>query len=138
MLRTSLQFAALEKLKGGDTEAVWDKSDLLLGQMEGAVEVGRARNAFQERTKAGLLKLHATLFSGRKGAGQLRETIIKPLYRGQDCPEPQFLDRSLHNWFTWLTAESVAEIHPIEKAALVICRTVDIWPFEFGNLTVGI
>jgi len=37
-----------------------------------------------------------------------------------------------------MDAESLAEIHPIEKAALVLTRVVDIWPFEFGNLTAAI
>jgi fido (protein-threonine AMPylation protein) len=63
---------------------------------------------------------------------------VKPLYRGQDCPEPQFIERSLDNFCSWLSAESVAEIHPIERAALVLTRIVDIWPFDFGNLTAGI
>ena len=36
-----------------------------------------------------------------------------------------------------ITAESVAEIHPIERAALVLTRIVDIWPFAFGNLTIA-
>jgi Fic family protein len=78
------------------------------------------------------------LFGGRNGAGQLRQAAIKPLYRGHDCPEPQFIDRSLDNFFNWLTAESISEIHPIEKAALVLTRIVDIWPFEYGNQTVAI
>ena len=138
MLRTGLQFAGLEKLKGGDAGAVWEKSDNCIGQMEGAADVGRARQAFQEPAKTGLIELHSTLFSGRKGAGELRQTAIKPLYRGHDCPEPQFIDRSLDNFFNWMTAESLSEIHTIEKSALVLTRIVDIWPFEYGNLTVAI
>jgi Fic family protein len=63
---------------------------------------------------------------------------MKPLYRGQDCPDPEFVDRSLDNFFNWLTAESVFEIHPIERAALVLTRVVDIWPFEVGNVTAAI
>ena len=63
---------------------------------------------------------------------------MKPLFRGQDCPNPEFIDRSLDNLFSWLTAGSVVEIHPIERAALFLTRIVDIWPFEFGNLTVAI
>ena len=63
---------------------------------------------------------------------------MRPLFRGQDCPDPEFIDRSLDNFFAWLTAESVAEIHPIERAALVLSRIADIWPFESGNLTVAI
>jgi Fic/DOC family len=138
MLRTSLQFGGLEKLKGPDTTAVWEKSDRALEQMEGATDVGRARKAFQKPTKRGLLELHSILFRNRERAGELRQTVIKPLYRGHDCPEPQYIDRSLDNFFNWLTAESISEIHPIEKAALALSRIVDIWPFEFGNITVAI
>ena len=138
MLRTSLQFGGLEKLKGHDAASVWKKSDEYIAQLEGATEVARARKAFNQPAKQSLRELHATLFSGRVGAGQLRQTAIKPLYRGHDCPEPQFIERSLDNFFNWLAAESISEIHPIEKAALVLTRIVDIWPFDYGNQTVGI
>jgi prophage maintenance system killer protein len=124
MLRTSLQFGGLDKLKGRDATLVWDKSDGHIAQLEGAMDVARARKAFERPSKQGLLELHAMLFSGREGAGQ--------------CPEPQFIERSLDNFFNWLTAESVSEIHPIERAALALTRLVDIWPFEYGNLTVAI
>lgn len=138
MLRTSMQFAGLEKLKGHDTTSVWEKSDEFIAQLEGATEVPRARKAFERPSKEGLLELHATLFKGRDGAGQLRKSAVQPRYRGHDCPDPQFIGRSLDNFFNWLTAESVSEIHPIERAALVLTRLVDIWPFDYGNLTVAI
>src|SRR6266513_4143001 len=89
MLRTSLQFGGLEKLKGHDATTVWEKSDEYIAQLEGATEVARARKAFDRPDKQGLLELHGILFSGRDGAGQLRRTAIQPLYRGHDCPEPQ-------------------------------------------------
>ncbi len=138
MLRTSLQFAELERLKHVDTTPVWKKSDKFIEQMEGAADAEQARAAVHEPTKAGLLQIHAILFKGRTGAGELRQNAMKPLYRGHDCPEPEFIDRSLDNFFNWLSAESISEIHPIERAALVLTRIVDIWPFEFGNITVAI
>src|SRR6267142_5321098 len=137
MLRTRLQFADLEKLKGLDTTPALEKADAYIEQMEGASDAGKARTV-PHTTKAGLLQIHAILFSGRDGAGKLRQSVVKPLYRGQDCPEPQFIDRSLDNFLNWLTAESVSEIHPIERAALVLTRIADIWPFGFGNLTIAI
>jgi Fic family protein len=100
--------------------------------------VRQARLGVRENTKAGLLEMHAVLFSNRERAGQLREQSVKPLYRGHDCPDPQFIGHSLDNFFHWLTAESISEIHPIEKAALALTRIVDIWPFEYGNLTAAI
>jgi hypothetical protein len=132
-LRTRLQFSALERLRGADTSKIWDKSDDLIAQLEGAHNVREAREEVQEATKPGLLRMYALMFSGG-----LREKPIQPLFRGHDCPDPQFIDRSLDNFFNWLTAESLSEIHPIERAALVLSRVVDIWPFESGNLTLAI
>lgn len=133
MLRTRLQFSSLEKLRGVDTAAIWDKSDGYIAQLEGAHDVRQAREEVQEATKQGLLRMHEIMFGGG-----LRQKLQPPLFRGHDCPEPQFIDRSLDNFFKWITAESLSEIHPIERAALVLTRVVDIWPFETGNLTVAI
>ena len=138
MLRTRLQFAGLEPLKDRDVNTAWLKSDKNLERVEGAANIGQARQMVNELTKAGLLQMHAIVFKERAGAGELRHGAIKPRYRGQDCPAPQFIERSLDNFFKWLTAESMAEIHPIERAALVLTRVADIWPFEFGNLTMSI
>jgi Fic family protein len=138
MLRTRLQFADLERLKGVDTAAVWEKSDTFIEEFEGAVNVRQVRKTVQEITQTNLLQAHAILFSGREDAGRWRHTSMKPLYRGQDCPDPQFIERSIDNFLTWLTAESVSEIHPIERAALVLTRIADIWPFQFGNLTIAL
>ncbi|PYS39692.1 MAG: hypothetical protein DMG14_13175 [Acidobacteria bacterium] len=133
MLRTRLQFADLERFKHLNTTPVWEKSDALIEQFEGGTNVRRAREVVQEPTKSGLLEIHSIVFGGA-----LRQHAMRPLFRGQDCPDPEFIDRSLDNFFAWLTAESVAEIHPIERAALVLSRIADIWPFESGNLTVAI
>jgi len=141
MLRTRLQFADLERLKGLkgiDTGIVWEKSDKFVERFEGAVNSRLARESLQELSKPGLIQAHAVLFEGRDGAGELRREPVKPLYRGQDCPDPQFIGRSLDNFSNWLTAESVSEIHPIERAALVLTRVADIWPFGFGNLTIAL
>jgi fido (protein-threonine AMPylation protein) len=138
MLRTRLQFSDLEKLKGIDTAALWDKSDAYIEQLEGGTNATHAREAVQAPAKAGLLQIHSILFNGRNGAGALRQQPMKPIFRGQDCPDPEFIDRSLDNFLNWLTAESLAEIHPIERAALVLTRIVDIWPFDFGNLSAAI
>ena len=137
-LRTRLQFADLEKLKGLDTATIWEKSDRYIEQLERGANAQKARDAVDETTKAALLQIHSMVFSGRPGAGALREKPIKPLFRGQDCPDPEFIDRSLDNFANWLTAESLLEIHPIERAALVLTRIIDIWPFDYGNLTVAI
>jgi Fic family protein len=138
MLRTRLQFADLERLKGIDTTAAWNKSDAFIEQFEGAMNVRKARETIQELTRPNLLQAHAIVFNGRENAGVLRHRSLKPLYRGQDCPDPEFIERSIDNFLAWLTAESVSEVHPIERAALILTRLADIWPFEFGNLTIAL
>src|SRR5262249_29070191 len=137
-LRSSLQFANLAKLAGRDTSPAWEKADRFLGLMEGATDVGTARAVLSELSKDTLLHLHGSLFQGRAGAGELRSEDVRPLYRGQDCAPPDFIGRSLDNLFGWIGAESFGEIHPIEKCALTITRIVDIWPFQFGNLTTAV
>jgi Fic family protein len=136
-LRTALQFGDIERFRSCDADSVWKKSDAFIEQMEGAANVSEAR-ILSEISPETLLQIHSMIFPGREGAGKLRQTAAVPLYRGHDCPEPQFIRRSLDNFFGWFTAESLAEIHPIEKAALVLTRIVDIWPFEFGNLTMAV
>ena len=133
MLRTRLQFADLERLKHVDTSSIWVKADTFIEQFENGSNVRQARERVTEPTKAGLLEMHSIVFGGA-----LRQESMKPLFRGQDCPDPEFIERSLDNFFGWLTAESVAEIHPIERASLVLTRVADIWPFEKGNLTSAI
>jgi Fic family protein len=134
MLRTRLQFADLERYKHLDASRVWDKADSYIEQLEGGSNVRLAREGVRTTSKQDLLQMHATVFND----GTLRRNAVKPMFRGQDCPDPQFIDRSLDNFFNWLSAESVAEIHPIERAALLLTRIADIWPFESGNLTMGI
>ena len=96
--RYQLRYAGDTKLLANDIE-----------QIEGASNAGQARDSVRVETKEGLLRLHSILFAGRPGAGELRQHAVKPQYRGQDCPNPQFIDRSLGNFAHWLTAESVAE-----------------------------
>jgi len=128
-----MQFADLDRFKDVDTTPVWQKADDFLAKLEGAANIRQAREQALEQTKSALLQIHSTAFDG-----VLRRSSMRPLFRGQDCPDPEFIERSLDNFVNWMTAESVAEIHPIERAALVITRIADIWPFETGNLTVAI
>ena len=137
-LRTGLQFAELEKLKSAHTFASLPKADAWTSALEGAAGVEAARESLNPLTKHGLLHAHAVLFPNRAGAGHWRQTPLKPLYRGQDCAPPEFIERSVDNLMTWLSAESFTQIHPIEQCALAMTRIIDVWPFEFGNLTLAL
>jgi fido (protein-threonine AMPylation protein) len=137
-LRTGLQFAELERLKGADTASVWTQADALIGSLEGASGVTTARQSLTTASKEGFLRLHELLFPARAGAGQFRKTALAPLYRGQDCAPPEFIERSMDNLMAWLAADSFTQIHPIEQSALSMSRIIDVWPFEFGNLTAAL
>jgi Fic family protein len=106
--------------------------------MEGASSLAEARAVLDEPAKDAFVRSHSIMFPGRDGAGTLRHSAITGSYRGQDCPDPEFIERSLDNFFSWMAAESLAEIHPIEKAGLALTRIIDIWPFDFGNLTAAL
>ena len=129
---------ALDRVRGLDLPSCFDRFDSLLDHGEGARNVPKARAAMTEPGKKGLLAIHSALFEGQSGAGQLRGSTVAGVFKGQDCPEPQFIERSLDNFATWLTVDSFEEIHPVEQAALVLTRLMDIWPFEFGNRTATV
>jgi hypothetical protein len=137
-LRTGLQFAELERLKGLDLSSVWVNADAAIASLEGATGATSAREKLITASKAGLLQVHGLLFPERAGAGQLRRSEAPRLYRGQDCAPPEFIERALDNLEEWLAAESFTQIHPIEQCALAMTRVIDVWPFEFGNLTVAL
>ena len=137
-LRTGLQFASLEALKGRDDSAVLSRADELIASMESGDGAGNARKSLTGISKEAILSVHALAFAGRAGAGHFRKTELQPLYRGQDCAPPEFIEHSIDNLVAWLTAESFTQIHPIEQCALTITRIIDVWPFEYGNLTTAL
>ena len=142
-LRTGLQFADLARSKVSNTKPAWELADRLIAEMERAVNVAGARIVLEEPAAGAsdidlFVQAHGVLFEGRTGAGELRGVPLPPKYRGQDCAPPEFIERSMGNFFEWMTAESFREIHAIERAALALTRIVDIWPFEFGNLTMAV
>ena len=137
-LRTGLQFAALDSLKGRNDTEVWDRADAALAEFEGATGFAAARAALSSISKQEFIGAHARAFQGRAGAGELRKNDIKPIYRGQDCVPPEFIERSLENLTSWTSADSFGQIHAIERCALTITRVVDIWPFEYGNQTMAL
>ena len=138
VLRSGAQFADLLPFKNVDTAPIWSKAEPFIAQMEGATSISGAREVLRDPSKAAIQNAHAILFAGQSGAGLLRTSKVGGPYRGQDCPDPEFIDRSLDNFFSWMAAEAITDIHPIEKAGLVFTRIIDIWPFQAGNLTMAI
>lgn len=145
-------YPAVEGISAQDLSGCCARFDACLDYGESASDVGEARASLEAPGrevpgrrvpgrrvpgKEGLLQVHRLLFAGRTEAGRLRESEVAGVFPGQDCPGPQFLERSLDNFEQWLAADSFNEIHPIEQTALTLTRLVDIWPFEFGNRTAA-
>lgn len=139
VLRRGLSpFQDLENLEGVDFSESWKRFDSMIDFGEGTSNVKFARESLTVTTKEVLLKLHEALYPGMKAAGSLRLSLVAALFKGQDCPAPEFIGRSLQNLEEWLRADSIIEMHPIEKAALTITRLIDIWPFNIGNRTTAV
>jgi hypothetical protein len=130
-LRTGLQFAELERLKGFDTSPSWARADAAIASLEGATGVAAARASLTP-SRESLLRMHGLLFPARDGSGRLRVTPLAPLYRGQDCAPPEFIEHSLDNFMEWMAADSFTQIHPVEQSALTMTRLIDLWPFDSG------
>jgi len=131
-------FSSLDRARQLDLGPVYSRFDQMVGHGEDSGPAGGARAALTHPSRNALLEVHRRLFPGRDGAGALRSATVVALYPGQDCPEPEFIPGSLENLETWLGAESIGEMHPIEQTALTLTRLVDIWPFDFGNRTTAI
>jgi Fic family protein len=86
----------------------------------------RAKDKNAELTSELLLEIHGVSGVGlRKGPGTISGSL-KP-------PAPNHLPTVLESAFHWYTAESFAELNPIEQAALVLLRLIEIQPFEENN-----
>ena len=136
--RRSHRFADLDRIANLDLTPSLERFDAVLSQRDGIGDVARARSVMTDPGKSGLLQIHRHLFHPRPGAGQIRQSPVPAKFSGQDCPDPEFVDRALDNFERWLSADSFLEIHAIEQAGLVLTRLVDIWPFDFGNRTAAV
>ena len=136
--RRSHRFPGLDQIANLDLKPSLKRFDAAIGGRAGIGDVAGARSAMTDPGKAGLLEIHRLLFQPQPGAGQLRQSPVPAMFNGQDCPEPEFVDRALDNFEHWLSADSFLEIHAIEQAGLVLTRVVDIWPFDFGNRTAAV
>ncbi len=66
-------------------------------------------------------------------AGQFRTTEINPLYPRHEPANPAEVPRLVEVALEWFSADSLQELHPVEQAALVHLRLVDLQPFGKAN-----
>lgn len=62
-----------------------------------------------------------------------RETEATPLNEAHDPPLARMLPRLLDNAMGWFATEGFAEMNPVEQAALVYLRLLDLQPFAAAN-----
>src|SRR5262249_18946193 len=76
-----------------------------------------------------LLDLHRTIVGASAGAEVLRKTEPSPINAMHDPTPALLLPRMLDNAFDWFGTESFKDLHPVERAAVVYLRLLDLHPF---------
>lgn len=98
----------------------------LLVSLRMVTSVARANGKAAELTSDLLLKLHSLPGAAfRKSAGKPSQ-VPKPV-------APEHLPALIESACRWYTAESFAELNPIEQASIVLLRLMDMQPFEEAN-----
>jgi len=98
----------------------------LLVSLRRVTSLARANGKAAELTGEVLLKLHSVSGAGfRTSAG---DTSREP-----KPPAPEHLPALIESACRWYTAESFAELNPVEQASIVLLRLIDMQPFEQAN-----
>lgn len=85
-------------------------------------------------TPSDLRQLHSRLMG--QPAGRLsdyRDAPAAPLLESHDPAEPELVAHLVDTALQWCRADSFAEMHEVEQAALVLLKLTDIQPFDRHN-----
>jgi Fic family protein len=105
----------------------------------GAAELVSAWAADPE-TKFGverLLDLHRTVTGAPAGMDLLRKADPAPICATHEPTPALILPRMLDNAFGWFDTESFRDLHPVERAAVVYLRLLDLHPFHSHTETTA-
>lgn len=81
-----------------------------------------------------LLELHRVLVSGvHPQAGEFRQQDAAPLAQGHEPTEAELVAPVIDNALGWFQSESFAEMHEVEKSALMLIKLMDVQPFDEAN-----
>ena len=81
-----------------------------------------------------LLELHRVLFSGiHAQAGEFRQQGAAPLAPGHEPTEAELVGPVIDNALGWFQSESFAQMHEVEKSALMLIKLLDVQPFDEAN-----
>ena len=98
----------------------------LLAALRAVTSLARTRGKSAELTRELLLTLHSQSGSCFRQTAGDENRAIRP-------PSPNHLPALLESACRWYTAESFAELNPIEQASIVLLRLIELQPFEEGN-----
>lgn len=125
--------ARIASLRQGSSEAPDSElATALLESLRTVMSIARTHGKDARLTVELLLKLH----DGR-GADGFRRSVTDATLR----PTPvaaEHLPAVLENACRWFTAESFAELHPIEQASIGFLRLIEIHPFEQMNVATAL
>lgn len=83
---------------------------------------------------ADLQQLHSRLMGRSEGRpSDYRQAPAAPLLEGHDPAEPELVPHLVDAALQWCRADSFAEMHEVEQAALVLMKLTDIQPFDRHN-----
>jgi hypothetical protein len=84
-----------------------------------------------------LLDLHRTVTGASAGMDVLRKIEPTPICATHEPTPALILPRMLDNAFDWFDTESFMDLHPVERAAVVYLRLLDLHPFSSHTETTA-
>jgi hypothetical protein len=84
-----------------------------------------------------LLDLHRAVTGAPAGAEVLRKTEPTPINATHEPTPALLLPRMLDNAFDWFDTESFRDLRPVERAAVVYLRLLDLHPFTSHTETTA-
>lgn len=85
-----------------------------------------------------LLDLHRALVGASAREDVLRKTEPPPISAMHDPTPALLLRRMLDSAFDWFSAGSFKDLHPVERAAVVYLRLLDLHPFPANTETTAL
>lgn len=81
-----------------------------------------------------LLDVHRVMMSeSHPFAGHFRRREAESLGEGHEPTDVELVHPIVENSLDWFQSDSFAEMHEVEKAALMLIKLIDIQPFDEGN-----
>ncbi len=101
---------------------------------QNAVALMLSRPEEQPLTPDTVKEVHSMMMVGLdEEAGTFRSGIVAPLTSQHVPTDPERIEPAISQLLAWISADSFAELHPMQQSALVLIRLLDIFPFTQGT-----